>query len=197
MSVPLILTLIFVREKPKYAANALSEVPKQGFAESIRSLFSRKRSWINLSWIAIVIGFAWTFEALVAKILEPLNLTVLENGYVGLVMNVSGAVGAVAASIIMERELTRKSNSATEKGIPPNYDLYTKIFIGVSYALSILLTVLMSLNTWQLPMPLTYILCTLIGLGQNAAIPFMSQAFLEDSYPTNEITAFNAVFYFP
>jgi hypothetical protein len=40
-------------------------------------------------------------------------------------------------------------------------------------------------------------MCGLIGLGQNAAVPFIAQAFLEDAYPVNGTMALNAVLYFP
>ena len=47
------------------------------------------------------------------------------------------------------------------------------------------------------PAPFMIVLVALVGLGQNAAVPFIVQAFLENVYPTNELVAFNAAFYVP
>lgn len=87
----------------------------------------------------------------------------LDIGYIGLTMNAAGTVGGIISSIIMENEL--------KKGGIPKYDLFLKSFIILETVLCLVLMVIMiyykNLASWAI-----YLISALIGLGQNAFIPF-------------------------
>ena len=78
-------------------------------------------------------------------------------------MNSAGTLGGLFSSILMENQLS--------KGGAPTYDIFLKFFIILETILCLVLMFVMhyykDISKWKV-----YVILSLIGLGQNAYIPF-------------------------
>ena len=60
MSVPLVLCVIFIKDKPKYPPNGSAAVKKHDFWKSIKSLLKNKKYLIDMICFSFCLGNSWS-----------------------------------------------------------------------------------------------------------------------------------------
>ena len=74
---------------------------KLSMIQSILIIYKRPKNILNLVSLSVLLGISWTFSSVINNILEEWNFSVIEIGYVGLVMNGSGTIAGLVASLKM------------------------------------------------------------------------------------------------
>ncbi|KRX07330.1 Major facilitator superfamily domain, general substrate transporter [Pseudocohnilembus persalinus] len=183
MAVPFILSILFIKNKPKHSVTQITEEShvKLGTIEGIKKCYFHFHTLISIFCLSMYLGLTWTFDSVIEMILGE-SYSQLQLGYVNLAMNSAGTVGGLLSSFYIEKQLNNKQI--------PKYDFFIKVFSTISFLLLIVFTIENYFDKEGKNKFLVYLILTLIGLGFNGFVPIGMQSLLETVFPVSETVAF-------
>jgi len=175
MSIPLVIGLIYTEDRPKFAANYSSTIKSNLNVSYLSGILKIVKNWrlaATTVSFALIAGVGNSVSSVMQDLL-PSNISQFNVGMIGLCFIGTGIIGALAATIYIER-----SSSATGE----NYDPLIK----VCTLLGTICVILAAIFIQDCSLFVAYLLSSLAGLGLISTLPFLFQSAIESSFPIQD-----------
>lgn len=178
---PFVLGWFVIRNKPKKKPNLSAGIDKGSFSSNFKRLIKNKSYIYAAICFGLNISQSYTVCPAVEIILEDLNLTPIETGSFGLILNMAGIISGLSATIFINKV----------KGSKRYFDTIIKFSNAMTF---ICLLAFGFIITFTKEKWICFVMAGLIGFFMILSIPFSCTAIEETSFPVDENLAQNGLF---
>lgn len=100
-TLPFILLIVFMKDRPSLPPNASQEVSKTEMSSSIKMLFKRESYVISVLCFSCLLGDSWTIITVLNDVLDSKEYAPATVGLIGIIYSCSGIVAGILGSLFI------------------------------------------------------------------------------------------------